>query len=194
MPPVAAERWFHTLVVVGAALAGCGGETAKTGMPATSGSGGVASAGSSGAGGPSSAGTAGGALASPRDCAYAAEFVCDDYPTRTNCRCDTAAPHQMGDCASPLDFRCTRIPIPCEETPSNLCFGDESVGCRCDTTGLRPSDCATPEQFYCSFEPGFFTDCQCSPDDSTSSCGSSGICCQSDNPRFGCNCCPTPIK
>lgn len=197
MPPVGgAERWFHTLVVVGTSLAGCGGATSEKGMPATggsgSGSGGVTSMAGSTTAGTSSAGTSGGSTVGPSMCAYAAQFVCDDYRTRTNCRCDTTAPRQMSECANPLDYQCTGLP--CAGPSGTICIGNEYVGCRCDPSGLRPSDCATPEQFFCSFDHGFFMNCLCSPDAAPTACGQVGVCCQSDNPRFGCNCCPTPIK
>jgi len=65
MPPVRAERWFHTLVVAGASLAGCGGETSEKPAPAVSSSGGVPGTGGTATGGVSSAGLGGGSLVSP---------------------------------------------------------------------------------------------------------------------------------
>jgi hypothetical protein len=201
MPPVGAERWFHTLVVVGASLAGCGGATTDKGTPAASGNGGTLSTGgalSTGPtlllGGASSAGTPNGgvgstALTGPSGCVYAAQYVCDDYETRTNCRCDITAPHQKSDCQSPLDYQC--IALPCRVPPSAACFGDEYVGCRCDPSGPRPSDCATPEQFFCNIERPVFSHCGCVPDPApspTSCSGSRFYCCQSDDPQFGCGC------
>ena len=91
MPPVGAERWFHTLVVVGASLTGCGGATTDSGTPATSGSGGASSTGGTAGGGTASGGSAsggldGGTLTSPSICKFAAQFVCDDYATREETR------------------------------------------------------------------------------------------------------------
>jgi hypothetical protein len=193
MPPVGAERWFHTLVVVGASLAGCGGATTDKDMPATSGSGGTLSTGGTlFLGGASSAGTPSGgvgsaALTGPRGCVYAEQFVCDDYVTRTNCRCDPGAPHQKSDCQSPLDYQCTRLT--CTAPTASPCNGDEYVGCRCDPSGLRPSNCPTPEQFFCSQEWPFFSECACATDPSPTSCKAPEFfCCQSDDPRFGCGC------
>lgn len=192
MPPVGAERWFHTLVVVGASLTGCGGATTDKDMPATGGSGSVMSTG----GAASGAASGGGAPTNPGECASAAQFVCDDYPTRTNCRCDPAAPRQMSDCKSPLDYQCIELVCQASPPPGELCFGDVYVACRCEPSGLRPSDCATPEQFFCSVDDRFFSGCECSPTPPPTECGSLGVCCQSDNPRFGCECCelPTIIK
>jgi hypothetical protein len=194
MPPVAAERWFHTLVVVGASLSGCGGATADKGRPAPGGSGAVMSPGGAPNGGAPSGGLGGGTPTGPSICAYDAQFVCDDYATRANCRCDTTAPHQMSDCPSPLDYQCTMLS--CTAPPGQLCIDDDFVGCRCDPSGLRPSDCATPEQFFCNVDDGVFWGCECSPDPQPqpTECGPVGVCCQSDNPRFGCDCCPTLIK
>src|SRR4051812_19605681 len=132
MPPVGAERWFHTLVVVGASLTGCGGATTDRGTPATSG--GASSTGGKGTGGTASGGTAsggsasggldGGTLPSPRMCKFAAQFVCDDYATRTNCRCDTTAPLNMGQCQSPLDYQCAAV-LPCTPRPPEICLADD---------------------------------------------------------------------
>lgn len=193
MPPVGAERWFHTLVVVGASLTGCGGATTDKGMPAASGSGGALSTGGTSSGGTPSGGTpAGGAPTNPSMCADAAQFFCDDYPTRTNCRCDATAPRKMSDCGSPLDFQCT---APLCGGPSDICYGNDYVGCRCDPSGPRPSDCATPEQFFCNIERPFFYDCGCRPEAPPTSCKSPYLlCCQSDNPRFGCSCDCVGIK
>lgn len=192
MPPVGAERWFHTLVVVGASLTGCGDVTSDTNTLPTGGSGSGMSTGGASSGGASGGGLGGGTLTGPSICSYDAQFVCDDYAKRTNCRCDTTAPRQTSDCASPLDYQCTRLP--CTSPSGQLCLGEDFVGCRCDPSGLRPSDCATPEQFFCSPDERFFADCECRPAPQPTECGSGGVCCQSDNPRFGCDCCPAIIK
>jgi hypothetical protein len=195
MPPVGAERWFHTLVVVGASLTGCGDVMSDTNTLPTGGSGsgsGMSTGGASNGGASGGGLGSGGALTGPSICAYDAQFVCDDYAKRTNCRCDTTAPRQMSDCASPLDYQCTRLP--CTSPSGQLCLGDDFVGCRCDPSGLRPSDCATPEQFFCGTDEGFFADCECSPVPQPTECGNQSVCCQSDNPRFGCDCCPAIIK
>jgi hypothetical protein len=182
VPAVGAERWFHTLVVVGAALGGCGGAVSDKDVPAAGGSGGL-----TGTGGASNAGLGGGGSTGTNNCAYDAQFVCDDYATLTNCRCDTTAPLQKSDCASPLDFQCTRLP--CKASPGEICLGNDYVGCRCDPSGLRPSDCATPEQFFCNVELPFFSDCMCVPPVSPDACGTPRYyCCQSTDPQFGCTC------
>jgi len=87
MPPAGAERWFHKLVVLGAALAGCGGKTDDPGGPATTSSGGAMNGGapSASAGRPSQA-TGGNGPLTPEACPFHTEFVCDDYATLSNCR------------------------------------------------------------------------------------------------------------
>jgi hypothetical protein len=197
MPSVGAERWFQTLVVVVcASLTGCGGTTTDTGTRATSGSGGASSAGGSGGasstggaahGGTASGGLDGGTLTSPSICKFAAQFVCDDYATRTNCRCDTTAPLNMSDCKNPLDYQCAAR-LPCTPRPPEICL-DYDVGCHCDPSGLRPSDCATPQQFFCKITSPYYGDCRCEPEAPPVSCTRPYfLCCQSDDPQFGCDC------
>src|SRR5882724_5150746 len=111
MPPPNAERWFHTLVVVGASLGGCGGKTVAEHAPPTA----PAMAGGSGSAG-------GGAGSATQDaCAFAAQFVCDDYVTRTNCRCDLEAPLDDSACASPFDYSC--VALPCQAPSNQICVG-----------------------------------------------------------------------
>lgn len=188
MPPVAAERWFHTLVVLGAALGGCGGKTSEPKDQAASSSGGTESGGgSASAGRPSQAAGGSGAL-TPEACSFHGEFVCDDYATLSNCRCDPSAPHDASDCSSPFDFVCDEIP--CVPSPTLICLGAIDVGCRCDPSALRPEDCAAPEQFFCDTSRAMWHGCACHPEraDDPASCVD-GYCCQSYDPRFGCECC-----
>lgn len=190
MPPTGAERWFHTLVVVGAALAGCGGKTVEPGGPATSSSGGAMNGGttSASAGRPSQGG-GGSASLRPETCAFLAEFVCDDYATLTNCRCDPSAPHAASACQSPFDFVCAEIP--CVSSDGGLCIGSITVGCRCDPSAPRPEDCETPEQFFCDTLAPDWRHCACrtEPSADPASCRPGEYCCQSTDPRFGCGCC-----
>jgi len=182
-----AERWFHTLVVMGASLAGCGGTLAKEPTPSPE-------LGGGGAGGRANAGRSGlGTAGAPRisDCAFAAQFVCQDYKTLTGCRCDPSAPLDKSACASPFDFVCDDGP--CEPPPENsapsLCTAGPAVGCRCDPQAPRPEDCATPEQFFCNTITNRYIDCACAPaSSSTAESCPDEFCCQSANPRFGCGC------
>ena len=183
MVPPNGERWFHTLVVVGASLGGCGGKTVMEHAPPTA----PAMADASG-----SAGSGGGGSATPDACAFAAQFVCDDYLTKTNCRCDLEAPIDDSACASPFDYSC--VELPCQLPSNQICVRATYVGCHCDPAALRPADCQTPEQFFCDQVSPFLAGCACrSPAVDPTSCGH-GYCCQSDNPRFGCECCATPIR
>lgn len=200
MSRVGAERWFHTLVVVGAALGGCAGKT-DAGPSAIGGSSG--NGGSSGGvaptltGGVASGGalnTTGGVSPSPRDCAFDAQFVCDDYATRSGCRCDPAAPKDRSDCPSQFDFVCTALP--CADSHGELCVaGSVWVDCRCDPSRARPMDCANPQQFYCATTLPYWGDCSCRSDLALNpaECRDS-YCCQSDDPSFGCGCFCAGIK
>lgn len=187
--PRGAERWFHTLVVVGASLGGCGGKTAEPGEPPSP----TSTGGAAGAGG--SAGRAGSAgLSEPRPsmCAAAAQFVCDDWVALSGCRCDPDAPVDARACASPFDFSCREVP--CEAGPNEICFEPDYVACHCDPTLPRPSDCASPEEFFCEVSVPPFKACGCqSPAVDPASCRFE-YCCQSSDPIFGCECCGTPIK
>jgi hypothetical protein len=199
MPPLNGERWFHTLVVIGASLTGCGGKTGSD-QSATAVVGG---AGDGGAGGGAAGGGGGGAtsqvggsadapaLPGPEMCALAAQFVCDDYETRANCRCDADAPSDPSACQSQFDYTC--VAIPCRVTARKACPTPIYVGCRCDPIAPRPTDCPTPEQFFCDRLSPFFMGCACqTPAVDPASCDV--YCCESDDPRFGCNCCPRPIR
>lgn len=218
MPPVGAERWFHTLVVVGAALGGCGGKAGDA--PATGGSSGDGGANTSGAntsggfstyGGTYTSGgispmitlggapgvvprePAGGVPTSPLDCAFDAQYACDDYAAQAGCHCDPSAPTDRSSCQSPFDFVCTEVPL-CP--PSfELCSSTVFVDCRCDPSRPRPEDCANPEQFYCKDAYPQWVDCSCRADlpVDPASCNDS-YCCQSDDPRFGCGCFCVRIK
>ncbi|HXK20960.1 MAG TPA: hypothetical protein VNG33_24280 [Polyangiaceae bacterium] len=185
MSPPSGERWFHTLVVVGASLGGCGGKTVADQPRPES----TATAGGTGSSG--SAGSGGGGISSPDMCAFVGQFMCDDYPTKKNCRCDPEAPADAGACQNPFQYSC--VSVPCQATATQLCLGETYVGCHCEPTALTPADCPTPEQFFCDKVSPFFANCACqSPAVDLTSCHS--YCCQSNNPRFGCACCPTMIR
>jgi hypothetical protein len=186
MPSQGAERWFHTLVVVGASLAGCGGKTAteQTEPVQTTSTGGSES--SLGGAGRSS-------ITKPSDCAYDGQFTCDNYDTLANCRCNADAPQDSSACTSPFDYACEQIA--CRTDTNQPCLGPINVGCYCDPSALKPTDCPTPEQFFCDhFENNYFADCMCrTPAVDLAACDF-GYCCQSASPRFGCQCCPAPIR
>jgi len=197
MPPVGAERWFHTLVVVGAALGGCSGRTVSG--PETGGSNGDAGANTTGGASPMpnlggfAGQPAGGASPSPKDCAFDAQFVCDDYEAQTGCHCNLNAPTDRSSCESQFDFVCDEVRF-CPRG-YDLCIGSVFVDCRCDTTRPRPEDCENPEQFYCASGGPYWRDwsCRSEPPVDPDSCRDS-YCCQSDDPRFGCGCFCAQIK
>ena len=168
-----ADRLFHTLVVMGAALSGCGGKSAQDG-----------SGGSASAGGPSK-------VVTPSDCAFSADFTCADYTELKDCSCDPSAPHSRADCADPFDFQCQGLPV----APSNgeISTGSPKlfVGCKCLAPALRPADCSRPEAFFCARVEPDFADCEC--DEARVCSDPTHQCCQSSEPRFGCECCPVPI-
>jgi hypothetical protein len=210
-------KWFHTLVVVGASMSGCGGratheEGTDTGNSSGTGSGGAAAgarpsaagAGVAGGGAPTGAGVSGAAGAdqagagavmrpSPRQCEYPWQFVCDDLEAFSNCRCDPAAPANPTACPSVFDYACVTLPCSAELCQPGL--NEVIVGCHCDPLALRPESCATPEQFYCSSSYPYFSDCHCreEPPVDPSACPRE-YCCQSENPRFGCGCFCAMIK
>lgn len=195
MPTAGAERWFHTLVVVGAALGGCGGKTNEQGPSLPTSEGGAASvagANNANAGHPSSAASGGGPT-SPKACDFDAELVCEEYATLLNCHCDVGRPHDAQACQSPFDFTCTELP--CSAPSNQVCVGWRLVDCRCDPNALKPADCAAPEQFFCGQAYPPFRDCACRPGSPVDegSCPDS-YCCQSYDPRFGCDCSCVRIK
>jgi hypothetical protein len=199
-----ADRWFHTLVVVGAALPGCSGRTETTSDPANLGAGSPNAAGagvagvaggaagngaaSGGVGGVASSGTtSGGAPTSPTDCAAPQSFVCESYEPLLNCRCDPLAPKYASDCPQVLDFQCAELQVGGTRV---------YVACRCETPALTPDDCAVPESFRCNVAYPFLSDCHCDGAVvAVSDCEPGfGLCCQSQEPRFGCECCSLVIK
>jgi hypothetical protein len=184
-----ADRLFHTLVVVGASLQGCGGKAAQE--LASVSQGGGAGASDSGA----AAGAAGKSLM-PSDCVTPADFTCSDYAALTACFCNPNAPQTRADCADPFEFQCHAFEPSPPPSPNNGQIQINSpvtlyVGCSCTTPLLRPESCSTPEAFFCARTEPDFADCRCDP---ASVCTSEQPCCQSAQPRFGCGCCPVPIK
>jgi hypothetical protein len=124
-------KLFHTIVVLGAALAsadcgsavvvdGSGGGTSSgtgaSGQPSASNSMQAASSGQGGAiltaGSGSSVGSGGDAPCSgdvnmptcPQDCASTSQFCCDSYAPYTNCRCDPTKPVTVDDCTGGACF------------------------------------------------------------------------------------------
>jgi hypothetical protein len=192
------NRWFHTVVVMGASLSGCGGQSLYDAGGDDSEAGG--SGGSSGSGPPGGAGglTAGGTTAtggtagssaplpSPDDCASDAEFVCTDYAALTGCRCHAGVPHSPADCPSPLAFRCDAFPPDPDLSSPPTRF----VGCSCATQYPTPDTCPTP-QIVCDETNLGLANCRCDPTRPTSmdQCRSGEYwSCQARNPDFGCRC------
>jgi hypothetical protein len=199
----ATNRWFHTIVVVGASLGGCGGQSVRYVDEADDGAGGTG--GSSPAGGTSGAAT-GGSLTStggatsarggtapstggtgvrlpdPSDCPSSADFVCADYTTLSGCHCKMGAPRAPADCSNPFAFRCTLYPP--GAPPSSTA---RAVDCSCVPD--FPA-CPAPRTSCQQTEHGF-ANCNCAPDGPTSrdECtGGEYWSCQSRDPEFGCHC------
>jgi hypothetical protein len=189
-----AERWFHTLVVVGASLSACGGRAQSTvESEGDNSSGGTAAggAGNGGVGGSAAAGQAGAAGTSkplvPQDCSYHQRFFCASYEPPTDCFCDAKAPLSAAFCEQRLDFQCREV----------TGFGYTAyVACYCGPRELTPDDCAVPASFFCNVTYPAFADCHCDgPVVLESDCRDGNVlCCQGSEPRFGCECCSLVIK
>lgn len=200
-----ADRWFHTLVVVGASLSGCGGRAevpghgdSEAGGPSTAGTGtgGVGSSSNAGAGvgggvvGSSGAGIGAAGMPNPLrpgNCAYQQQFVCASYEPLADCHCDPTAPLYPDACPKPLDFQCRPL-----VTVEQVYY----VGCYCGPRELTPADCEVPESFFCNVTYPALADCHCDgPVVSESECENGNVlCCQGSEPRFGCECCSLVIK
>lgn len=190
MAELRARALFHSLIVVGAALGGCGAKVDRSGQGGNAGQAGVSTAGGGGSGEGGSAGQAGvgtsgtTAQVSPADCESTFQWRCDDYDMETNCRCDVSAPLDEKACDSPFDFKCER------PTPYR------GVGCRCDPSALDPYDCPHTQQFTCAGGNVVLDDCHCEADAplSGADCGGNRIfLCAGAEPEWGCWC-ETGIK
>jgi hypothetical protein len=186
-------RLFLSVVVVGARLAGCGGEASDEDEEA-------APRDSSGdnqpAGAPTSPGVSPGATPPvgseptsvfpqvPDDCASPQQFSCaDGFPSATvdGCVCDESAPLDASDCASDLEFACDGS------------VGFHYYGCQCDEALgsslallCQPQAALRCEQFLPRHDR-----CTCDADAPTTQadCEPDGVLkCASMRPVFGCRC------
>jgi hypothetical protein len=192
MPSAGAERWFHTLVVMGAALGGCGGKSVEEGHTTTGGDGGAISTAGSSAGSTNNVAGSGGPT-SPDECAFDGAFVCQDYVNRLDCRCDSTRPRAASACLSPFDFACADLP--CSAPGNELCLATRFVDCYCDPNALKPEDCGAPELLFCDTSRAPFRRCTCHPGPAIypEQCPDS-YCCESLDPLFGCDCSCARIK
>ena len=123
----------------------------------------------------------------PRDCDYEARFVCASYEPPADCSCDASAPRFARDCEQPLDFQCREV-----SSDGRV----EYVACYCGPRAFTPGDCPVPEAFRCEITYPMLNDCHCEGlvvQESDCDPGY-GLCCQSYQPRFGCECCSLVIK
>jgi hypothetical protein len=181
-------RLFFSVVVVGARLAGCGGQASDDGEDAPARS-------SSGANPPVGAPTSSGASplepeigsSSPQvpdDCAFPQQFSCaNGFPSATadGCVCDERAPLDASDCASDLEFACDGS------------VGFHYYGCQCDEAlgNHLASLCEPQAALYCEQFLPRHDRCACDADAPTSQedCEPDGVLkCQSMRPVFGCRC------
>jgi hypothetical protein len=122
----------------------------------------------------------------PWDCAYWALFACASYEPLTDCVCDPERPQYQSDCEQPLHFRCREI---------MLNGALHYAACDCATPDFTPEDCPVPETFRCNTTYPGLSDCHC--DGAVvqeADCAPLSVCCQSTEPRFGCECCSLVIK
>jgi hypothetical protein len=201
------ERLFSSIVLVGLAT-GCGGSA--TTQAGDEGSGG---AGELGSGGTGALGT-GGASLTPDTCESPAQFRCDEG----SCFCDPNAPVHSTDCEYPSTFFCEdwfceedicviddvpatknlscscdetrpKGPQDCDDPTEFTCLAAELWECACEPSAPRtPEDCEDPVRFTCQgLDP--LTGCSCTGLSNSELEQCSGIArCQSEEPRFGCEC------
>lgn len=145
------HRLFHAIVVVGAALGGCGG---KTDAPEGSRDAGVGSdrdpRGNDrvDAGADAAVATCAGPVTAPEQCASPADFFCEFCsPNVRRCRCDPTAPDDPTLCEKTQDYHCESY--------------EPMTGCRCvKGSPATEADCASPAFFSCRVdEPPIGCDC-----------------------------------
>lgn len=166
-------KLFHCVVVLGAAVGGCGARSSEPSTRSEAGSGGAAEQSGNSPGGAVTA--AGGSGAVSAGGSAGSLFVDPDplYPYCHRTRRaddDPNAPAEPADCSAPQQFICDQI-------------------CRCQTSApLVPTDCANPSQFTClEREP----DCGCVCDPTgplTEQDCSHGWSCVSYDPPVDCQC------
>jgi hypothetical protein len=171
---------FHVLVVMGAALGGCGpvspsggtdgatssnttgddpGVTTSTsGSITTSTTGPATTTSTSSTSSTSTTLASTGAIGStgviddPEDCEFPQQLKCESYQPPTHCVCDPNAPIVPTDCEFTQQFKC------------DVWWQDPPWGCTCDLDApLAPEECPVPQAFNCSdYEPDFVgCTCEC---------------------------------
>lgn len=164
--PGGSLKLFHSVVVMGAALTACGGQsvepTVLSDPPSGGGSGGPSGVGGTGAAGGVSGGSAVGAGAGSGGTVIVIEPpvpLCErpgggsaeaplgpadcahpqEFTCAGSCVCSTAAPLEPADCANTVEFHCLDWSLPC--------------GCSC-IAGSPTSDDACPGRWQCqSYDP-----------------------------------------
>jgi hypothetical protein len=171
-------RMFHVLVVMGAALGGCGptppSDGATDGATASSTTGDDPGA-TTQAPGPVTTSTtdpatttsttsttststtldstgAGstGVIDDPADCEFPQQLKCAEYFPPTDCECDKDAPLVPADCEFTPQFKC------------DLWYLDPPWGCACDLNApLSPDECPVPQAFNCRYYDPDLIGCSC---------------------------------
>ncbi|MDF2693032.1 MAG: hypothetical protein K0S65_1415 [Labilithrix sp.] len=142
------SRLFHAIVVLGAALAGCGGRTDR---PREDAGRGPSNDGAPDAGETSDAGSdCVGTAQRVEDCASPADFVCESCSSSVSwkCRCENGSPESPDACEKPQDYRCQR-------------YAPLRTGCRCvPGSPSADSDCDAGSFLSCrGTNPPIACDC-----------------------------------
>lgn len=183
-----AQRLFHTVVVIGAAIgAGCGGHSSTSTrerddepLP------------------PVVVAEDGGIVPHPdafwpTECASYSQFRCERYRPLEGCVCDPEAPLGPDDCGGAPRFFCDARVCP----PGETCGYTNNVDCRCDPAApLTSDDCSEGAgQFEC-LDYGAFQSCSCDPErpGTPEDCPTTdAFVCQSYAPMYACSCDPNIV-
>jgi hypothetical protein len=126
---------------------------------------------------------------SPYSCDHFYEFTCDDYGTRTGCRCQPDNPGGQDDCEQPWHFVCDAQlddPPPGREQDILISYA-QGVGCHCTPAAFGPDECLEPHHFRCQSYYPELLDCAC--DESAPSPEDDFLCCHGED--WGCERCVT---
>jgi hypothetical protein len=218
---VSAAKLFHAIVVAGVgAAAACGG---RAGRGEVSGAGGqepvspsISLAGFADAEQPEG-------VFWPTSCEYRYQYVCESYSPLQGCRCDASRPRSSADCGGAarttcstqlcapneicedrwVDCQCLEgaplLPSDCAGPGQFVCqsYEPEFRDCHCDPERAKtPMDCPKPEDFHCAWLGDGFANCDCVTGALPEDCRmrSCPYRCQSENPRFGCECLCATIR
>ncbi len=209
-----ASRLFHAIVVMGASAAACGGRAERAAQAGAGGEGSVepftSLGGFAGASEPEG-------VFWPAACEHRGQYRCESYSPLQGCVCDPSLPASPEDCGGTAKMRCERTLCAPNEDCSTLdshidcrCVAENAAGpeecagsgqfvcseytpsfydCRCeaDRPGT-PENCSRPEDFFCE-NVAEMTACRCDQGQLEQECiPGCPYSCQSETPRFGCQC------